>query len=64
MKRGLRELHVPSVMALKTSHAWYPPQEGGGTLQDVAQKVGWVSPEQSGQWVRIVRRFHDESPQE
>jgi SRSO17 transposase len=64
LKRGLRELHVPYVMALKPSHAWYHPEEVAGTLQDVAQEAGWVSPEQPGKWVRIVRRKRSGSTQE
>jgi SRSO17 transposase len=64
LKRGLRELHVPYVMALKPSHAWYHPEEVAGTLQDVAQEAGWRSPEQPGKWVRIVRGFRDGRTQE
>lgn len=64
LKRGLRELKVPYVMALKPSHAWYHPEEVAGTLQDVAQEAGWVSAEQPGQWVRITRTFRDGSIQD
>ena len=64
LKRGLRELNVPYVMALKPSHAWYHPEEVAGTLQDVAQEAGWVSAEQPGQWVRITRTFRDGSTQD
>jgi hypothetical protein len=64
LKRGLRELKVPYVMALKPSHAWYHPEEVAGTLQDVAQEAGWVSAEQPGQWVRITRTFRDGSTQD
>jgi hypothetical protein len=64
LKRGLRELNVPYVMALKPSHAWYHPEEVAGTLQDVAHEAGWVSPEQPGKWGRITRTFRDGSTQE
>lgn len=64
LKRGLRELKVPYVMALKPSHAWYHPEEVAGTLQDVAKEAGWVSSEQPGQWVRITRTFRDGSIQD
>jgi hypothetical protein len=64
LKRGLRELKVPSVMALKPSHAWYHPEDEAGTLQDVAHEAGWMSPEQTGKWVRIVRRIRSGSTQD
>jgi hypothetical protein len=64
LRRGLRELKVPYVMALKPSHAWYHPEEVAGTLQDVAREAGWVSSEQPGQWGRITRTFRDGSTQD
>ena len=63
LKRGLRELKVPYVMALKPSHAWWHPEDVAGTLQDVAHEAGWVSAEQPGKWVRISRTFRDGSTQ-
>jgi SRSO17 transposase len=59
LKRGLHQLSVPYVMALKPSHAWYHPEEVAGTLQDVAHEAGWQSAEQPGKWVRVVRTFRD-----
>jgi len=64
LRRGLRALSVPYVMALKPSHAWWHPEEVAGTLQDVAHEAGWVSAEQPGQWVRITRTFRDGSTQD
>jgi SRSO17 transposase len=64
LKRGLRQLSVPYVMALKPSHAWYHPEEVAGTLQDVAHEAGWQSAEQPGKWVRITRTFRDGSTQD
>jgi hypothetical protein len=64
LKRGLRELNVPYVMALKPSHAWYHPEEVAGTLQDVAHEADWVSAEQPGKWMRITRAFRDGSTQD
>lgn len=64
LKRGLRQLSVPYVMALKPSHAWYHPQEVAGTLQDVAHEAGWQSAEQPGNWERVIRTFRDGSTQE
>ncbi len=64
LKRGLRKLSVPYVMALKPSHAWYHPEEVAGTLQDVAREAGWQSAEQPGKWVRVTRTFRDGSTQD
>lgn len=64
LKRGLRELKVPYVMALKPSHAWYHPEEVAGTLQDVAHEAGWANAEQPGKWVRITRTFRDGNTQD
>jgi hypothetical protein len=64
LRRGLRKLKVPYVMALKPSHAWWHPEEVAGTLQDVAHEAGWVSAEQPGQWVGITRTFRDGSTQD
>jgi SRSO17 transposase len=64
LKRGLRELGVPYVMALKPSHAWYHPEGVAGTLQDVAYEAGWQSAQQPGKWVKIPRTFRDGSTQD
>jgi hypothetical protein len=64
LKQGLRKLEVPYVMALKPSHAWWHPEDVAGTLQDVAHEAGWVSAEQPGKWVRIVRTFRSGSTQD
>jgi hypothetical protein len=64
LKRGLRQLNVPYVMALKPSHAWYHPEEVAGTLQDVAQEAGWERAQQPGKWIRIIRSFRDGSTQD
>jgi hypothetical protein len=64
VRRGLRKLKVPYVMALKPSHAWWHPEEVAGTLQEVAHEAGWVSAEQPGKWVRITRTIRSGSTQE
>lgn len=64
LRRELRTLKVPYVLALKPSHAWWHPEDVAGTLQDVAHEVGWVSAEQPGKWVRITRTFRDGSSQD
>ncbi len=64
LRRGLRNLVVPYVMALKPSHDWWHPEGMAGSLQDVAHEQGWVSDEQPGQWVRVTRTFRDGSTQQ
>jgi hypothetical protein len=64
LRRGLRKLLVPYVMALKPSHDWWHPEGVAGSLQDVAHEAGWVSAEQPGQWVRVTRTFRDGSNQQ
>lgn len=64
LKRGLQQLAVPYVMALKPSHAWYHPEEVAGTLQDVAHEAGWESATSPGKWRPISRTFRDGSTQE
>ncbi len=64
LRRELRSLGVPYVLALKPSHAWWHPEEVAGTLQDVAHEAGWVSAEQPGKWLRITRTFRDGSTQD
>ena len=64
LRRELRTLGVPYVMALKPSHAWWHPEDVAGTLQDVAHEAGWVSAEQPGQWVHMTRTFRDGSSQD
>ena len=64
LRRELRTLGVPYVMALKPSHAWWHPEDVAGTLQDVAHEAGWVSAEQPGPWVHMTRTFRDGSSQD
>jgi SRSO17 transposase len=64
LKRGLRKLSVPYVMALKPSHAWYHPEKVAGTLLDVAREAGWQSAEQPGKWVRVTRTWRSGSTQD
>jgi SRSO17 transposase len=64
VRRGLRKLKVPYVLALKPSHAWWHPEDVAGTLQDVAHEAGWESAQRPGNWVRISRTFRDGSTQD
>jgi hypothetical protein len=63
LRRGLRKLLVPYVMALKPSHDWWHPEGVAGSLQDVAHEAGWVSAEQPGQWVGVTRTIRSGSTQ-
>jgi len=64
VRRGLRKLKQPYVLALKPSHAWWHPEDVAGTLQDVAHEAGWESAERPGHWVHISRTFRDGSTQD
>jgi SRSO17 transposase len=64
LRRELRTLGAPYVLALKPSHAWWHPEEVAGTLQDVAHEAGWIRVEQPGKWVRVTRTFRDGSTQD
>jgi DDE superfamily endonuclease len=63
-RKGLRDLNVGYVLALKPSHEWWHPQEEIGSFQEAARAGRWKSPEQPGQWVKIIRTFRDGSSQD
>ena len=63
-RRGLQELKVGYVLALKPSHAWWHPQEEIGSFQEAAQEAGWHSAERPGRWIKVTRTFRDGSTQE
>lgn len=63
-RKGLRDLNVRYVLALKPSHEWWHPQEEIGSFQEAAQQGRWNSPEQPGQWIKIIRTFRDGSSQD
>jgi hypothetical protein len=58
-QRGMRELGVGYVLALKSSHAWLRPISTIGSLQEIAEAAGWKGPKEPGDWVRIARSFRD-----
>ena len=63
LRKGLRDLHLGYVLALKPSHSWWHQIGTPGSLQEVAQEAGWKSAEQPGQWVKVIRTFRDGSKQ-
>jgi SRSO17 transposase len=64
VKRGLRELGVGYVLALKPSHEWWHPVRAIGSFQEAARAARWKSPEQPGRWVKVTRTFRDGSSQD
>ncbi|MFL5661519.1 MAG: IS701 family transposase, partial [Ktedonobacteraceae bacterium] len=64
VKRGLRELGVGYVLALKPSHAWWHPEGAIGSFQEAAQAARWQSAERPGRWVKVTRTFRDGSSQD
>jgi len=63
-RQGLRDLNVGYVLALKPSHEWWHPQEEIGSFQEAARAGKWKSPEQPGQWIKVIRTFRDGSSQD
>ena len=63
LRKGLRDLHLGYVLALKPSHSWWHRIGTPGSLQEVARAAGWKSEEQPGQWVKVIRTFRDGSKQ-
>ncbi len=58
-RRGLEELGVAYVLALKPSHSWWHYIEDIGSLWEVAQAAGWESDGNPGKWRRVERCFRD-----
>lgn len=55
LRRGLQQLCVGYVMALKPSHTWWHPQGAVGSLKEAANAAGWKSAQSPGQWQAITR---------
>jgi SRSO17 transposase len=64
VKRGLRELGVGYVLALKPSHEWWHPVRAIGSFQEAARAGRWKSLERPGKWVKVTRTFRDGSSQD
>ncbi len=64
VKRGLRELGVGYVLALKPSHEWWHPIRAIGSFQEAARAGRWKSEERPGKWVKVTRTFRDGSSQQ
>jgi DDE superfamily endonuclease len=56
---ALRQRGIPYVVAHKPSHAWWASADAIGAVWEVAAAGEWVSPEQPGAWVPVVRTFRD-----
>jgi SRSO17 transposase len=64
VKRGLSELGVGYVLALKPSHEWWHPVRAIGSFQEAARAGRWKSQERPGKWVKVTRTFRDGSSQQ
>lgn len=63
LRRGLQQLSVAYVMALKPSHTWWHPQGVAGSLKEGANAGGWESAQSPGRWKAITRTFRHGDPQ-
>jgi hypothetical protein len=63
-RRGLRDLQVGYVLALKPSHAWWHPEAEVGSFQEAASEAGWERAEHPGRWIKVIRTFRDGSSQD
>lgn len=63
-RRGLQDLNVSYVLALKPSHAWYHPETEIGSFQEAAHEAGWEDVEHPGCWIKVTRTFRDGSSQD
>ena len=58
-RRGLRELGLGYVLALKRSHTWWHEAGTTGALWEAALAAGWRDADAPGAWVAVVRTFRD-----
>src|SRR5919112_3093100 len=58
-RKGLEKKHLPYVLALKPSYAWYRPLTEPGTVEEIAQLAPWEGSDDPGEWVKLSRTFRD-----
>lgn len=58
-RRGLAQLGVGYVLALKPSFAWWHRIGDIGSPEQAARAARWASPAQPGAWVSVERSFRD-----
>jgi hypothetical protein len=58
-KEGLENKHIPYVLAIKPSYAWYRPIGEPGSVEEVAWIAPWKGEDDPGQWVKLERTFRD-----
>jgi hypothetical protein len=63
-RRGLRDLQVGYVLALKPSHAWWHPEAEIGSFQEAALAAGWECAERPGHWIKVTRTIRSGSAQD
>jgi DDE superfamily endonuclease len=63
VRRGVRDLGLGYVLALKPSHSWWHSQDACGSLQEAARAARWKRPQHPGKWKPVLRTFQDGSSQ-
>jgi SRSO17 transposase len=63
-RKGLERKRIPYVLALKPSYAWYHPMGEPGTVEEIARVAPWDSPDDPGEWVKLLRTFRNGHTQE
>ena len=63
VRRGVRDLGLGYVLALKPSHSWWHSKDACGSLQEAAGAARWKSPQRPGKWKPVLRTFQDGSSQ-
>jgi SRSO17 transposase len=64
VRRGLQDLGVGYVLALKPSHEWWHPVRAISSFQEAARAGRWKSAERPGKWIKVTRTFRDGSSQD
>ena len=59
LRKGLEKKHLPYVLALKPSYAWYRPLTEPGTVEEIAQLAPWEGSDDPGEWVKLSRTLRD-----
>jgi DDE superfamily endonuclease len=58
-KEGLENRHIPYVLAIKPSYAWYRPIGEPGSVEEIARLTPWKGDDDPGEWVELERTFRD-----
>ena len=58
-RKGLEQMDIGYVLALKPSFAWWHRIEDIGSPEAAARAAVWSGPQQAGDWVGVERSFRD-----